>query len=172
MGIDPTPIDVNILKKLEEHNIDIDYARKCIEANKHNHVTATYYLILKSHISKGGESIADARKPSYNPEIFLKRVPNLKNLLIREREKSNERANGKKSGPIAPGTVANTNGHSPSLNFNSCSSPGILSPSIRGSSLPPPAPNKANSKPPESKRRIAEGLGDFERYSERKKNQK
>ena len=50
VGIDPTPIDVNILRKLEEHNIDIDYARKCIEANKHNHVTATYYLILKNHI--------------------------------------------------------------------------------------------------------------------------
>ena len=77
---------------MEDHNIEIDYARKCIEANKHNHVTATYYLILKKHIKAGGESIADARLPTYNPEIFLKRVPNLKNLLIKEREKSNERA--------------------------------------------------------------------------------
>ena len=77
---------------MEDHNIEIDYARKCIEANKHNHVTATYYLILKKHIKAGGESIADARLPTYNPEVFLKRVPNLKNLLIKEREKSNERA--------------------------------------------------------------------------------
>ena len=80
---------------MEEHNIDIDYARKCIEANKHNHVTATYYLLLKKHIKGGGESIADARKPTYNPEVFLKRVPNLKNLLNFEREKSKERQKSK-----------------------------------------------------------------------------
>ena len=67
-------------------------------------MTATYYLILKRHIKAGGESVADARLPSYNPEVFLKRVPNLKNLLIREREKSNERAGGKKAGAGAPAT--------------------------------------------------------------------
>ena len=61
IGIDPPPIDVNILKSIKEHDIDIDYARKCIEANKHNHITATYYLMLKKHIRGGGESIADAR---------------------------------------------------------------------------------------------------------------
>ena len=144
---------MKILRQLENHNIDIDYARKCIEANKHNHVTATYYLILKKHIKAGGESVADARKPSYNQEVFLKRVPNLKNLLKIEREKSKDK--GKGVGVI---------GQSPSLNFNS-SSPGILSPSIRGSSLPP---GKGNGKPREIKRSIAEGLGDFERYSERK----
>ena len=26
VGIDPSPIDIDILKQLEEHNIDIDYA--------------------------------------------------------------------------------------------------------------------------------------------------
>ena len=72
----------------EEHNIDIDYARKCLEANKHNTVTATYYLIFKKHLKAGGESVADARKKTYNPEVFLKRIPNLKNLLQREKEKS------------------------------------------------------------------------------------
>lgn len=61
-----------------------------------------------------------------------------------------------------------TNGQSPSLNLDS-SSPGILSPIIRGSSLPP---RKGNSKPRETKRSIAEGLGDFERYSERKLKKK
>ena len=84
VGIDPSPIDVNILKQLETHNIDVDYARKCLEANKHNHVTATYYLILKKHIKAGGASVADARLPSYNPQVFLKRVPNMKNLQLQE----------------------------------------------------------------------------------------
>lgn len=63
---------------------------------------------------------------------------------------------------------------SPSLNLNNSSSPGILSPSIRGSSQPPVAKTTNVSlnqgRPHESKRRIAEGLGDFQRYSDRKKS--
>ena len=90
MGFDPSPIDINILKQLQDHNIDIDYARKCLEANKHNTVTATYYLILKKHLKEGGESVADARKPTYNPQVFLKRIPNLKNLLLKDQKVSGE----------------------------------------------------------------------------------
>ena len=81
VGIDASPIDIDILKQLQDHDIDVDYARKCLEANKHNTVTATYYLILKKHLKAGGESVADARKPTYNPDVFMKRIPNLKNLL-------------------------------------------------------------------------------------------
>ena len=81
VGFDASPIDIDILKQLQDHEIDVDYAKKCIEANKKNHVTACYYLLLKKHIKGGGESIADARKPTYDPQVFLKRVPNFKNLL-------------------------------------------------------------------------------------------
>lgn len=76
------PIDLNLLKKLSDYDIDLDYARKCIEANKHNQVTATYYLLLRKHIKEGGESVADSRKPSFTQQVFLKRVPNLRNLLL------------------------------------------------------------------------------------------
>jgi 5'-AMP-activated protein kinase, catalytic alpha subunit len=84
VGIDSCPIDVDILKSLKEHQIDLDYARKCLEANKKNHATASYYLLLKKHIKAGGESVADARKPTYDPSIFMKRVPNFKKLLVLE----------------------------------------------------------------------------------------
>ena len=84
-------------------------------------MTATYYLILKKHIKGGGESIADARKPSYNPEVFLRRVPNLKNLLKIERERSKSKEAGT---AMAGGVTAAENGPSPSLNFNRFS-PGI-----------------------------------------------
>ena len=135
-------------------------------------MTATYYLILKKHIKAGGESVADARQPTYNPSVFLKRVPNLKNLLEEaKKDKSKEKlaVPDAKTSQIQVAKIA----QSPSLNFNASSSPGILSPSIRGSSLPPQNPaSKNNGKPRESKRRIAEGLGDFQRYSERKKTQR
>jgi len=73
IGIDPEPIDPSILKELAQYDISIDYARKCLEANKHNHISATYHLLLKKHIRNGGESIADVASPKYDPYICLKR---------------------------------------------------------------------------------------------------
>jgi 5'-AMP-activated protein kinase catalytic alpha subunit len=54
-----------------EYGIDKNYARKCIQANKHNHISASYYLLLKDLIKKGETSIADVRSPDYNPQLFL-----------------------------------------------------------------------------------------------------
>ena len=73
IGQDPAPIDPEILESLKKFDINVDYARKCLEANKHNHITATYYLLLKKHLKAGGESIADYRSPTYDSSIFLKR---------------------------------------------------------------------------------------------------
>lgn len=62
VGVDPVPIDEGILNYMHaEFNIDISYARKCIQANKHNHVSATYYLLFKEMIKKGEKSNADVR---------------------------------------------------------------------------------------------------------------
>ena len=80
MGIDPVPIDPEILESLSQYDINIDYAKKCLEANKHNTITATYFLLLKKHVKSGGESIADPRSPKYDPAYFLKRQPNFNNL--------------------------------------------------------------------------------------------
>ena len=48
VGVDPVPIDQGILDRMEqEFNIEKGYSRRCIQANKHNEVTASYYLLLK-----------------------------------------------------------------------------------------------------------------------------
>lgn len=73
VGIDPVPLDPVILESLSEYGIDVEYARKCLEANKHNHLTATYYLLLKKHLRNGGESITDPRSPKYDPKYFFRR---------------------------------------------------------------------------------------------------
>jgi len=39
IGYHQVPIDHNILKQLEAFGINYDYGHKCLEANKHNHVT-------------------------------------------------------------------------------------------------------------------------------------
>ncbi|KAL4469354.1 hypothetical protein ABPG72_005990 [Tetrahymena utriculariae] len=48
------PVNEAILQKLKDFNIDIDFARKCIESNKHNDITTTYYLLLNKHVQQGG----------------------------------------------------------------------------------------------------------------------
>jgi len=35
------PLDYDILQGLDQYGFNIEYASKCLEANKHNHVTTT-----------------------------------------------------------------------------------------------------------------------------------
>jgi len=47
------------LELLVEYNFKKDYAVKCINANKHNHVTTSYYLLLKRYEQLGEVSEKD-----------------------------------------------------------------------------------------------------------------
>jgi serine/threonine protein kinase len=46
IGFNDIPIDHSILSQLEQFGFSPEYAAKCLEANKHNHVTTAYYLLL------------------------------------------------------------------------------------------------------------------------------
>jgi 5'-AMP-activated protein kinase catalytic alpha subunit len=59
IGYDHIIVDSYVLKQLERYSIDLDYTKKCLEANKHNNFTTSYYLLLKKYIQNGGSSIAD-----------------------------------------------------------------------------------------------------------------
>jgi 5'-AMP-activated protein kinase catalytic alpha subunit len=73
VGKEVPPFDLNILKKLEiSQKIKPDYTIKCLEANNHNSVTASYFLLLKQHLKSGGTSVADARIKTYDKTIFIK----------------------------------------------------------------------------------------------------
>jgi serine/threonine protein kinase len=50
VGVSKLPIDVNIVRKLEEYEMEMEPTIKALEENRHNHVTTTYYLLLKKHI--------------------------------------------------------------------------------------------------------------------------
>ena len=68
IGYDHIIVDIEILKKLEMYGYNLDYSKKCLEANKHNDVTTAYYLLLKKYIQDGGVSIADY---GYKPDPIL-----------------------------------------------------------------------------------------------------
>ncbi|EAS06162.2 Serine/Threonine kinase domain protein (macronuclear) [Tetrahymena thermophila SB210] len=71
VGYNRIPVDMDILKQLESFSFNLDYAQKCIDANKHNHVTTCYYLLLKKHIKNGGKSVADICSDDFDSSLLL-----------------------------------------------------------------------------------------------------
>jgi serine/threonine protein kinase len=62
VGYQNISVDKNILKKLQEFSVDVDYARKCIEANNHNAISTGYYLLLKKYVKDGGKISEEPEK--------------------------------------------------------------------------------------------------------------
>ena len=72
IGVNPVPIDLTILNQMETFGFNQDYAKKCIETNKHNHLTTTYYLLLQRYLKNGGKSIADLSTVTHSIPILAK----------------------------------------------------------------------------------------------------
>lgn len=58
------------MKQLESYEFNINYAQQCIDANKHNHVTTTYYLLLKKYSQCGGKSPADINCETFDHNLI------------------------------------------------------------------------------------------------------
>ncbi len=54
IGVNKIPIEAKIIDLLEQYGFKKDYAIRCLNANKHNHVTTTYYLLLQKMNRIGG----------------------------------------------------------------------------------------------------------------------
>lgn len=63
VGYNAIPIDPAILAKLEEYGFSTESGRKSLEGNRHNHLTTTYYLLLKKHLQSGGTISVEASLP-------------------------------------------------------------------------------------------------------------
>ncbi len=59
IGFNKIPVDQNIISQLKQFNYDLDYVSKCLEANRHNNVTTSYYLSLKKYVKEGGVTTYD-----------------------------------------------------------------------------------------------------------------
>ena len=86
------PIDEDLINKMSEYDYDKNETRKNILSNKHNHITTTYYLMLKKKIKKGIDSVADLKSKLFenyinNPENKLSKYGNDIEKVIKERGK-------------------------------------------------------------------------------------
>jgi 5'-AMP-activated protein kinase catalytic alpha subunit len=53
IGLSQIPINTKILELLVSYSFKKDYAVRCLNLNKHNHVTTSYYLLLKKYDQVG-----------------------------------------------------------------------------------------------------------------------
>ena len=94
VGYTSIPINKEILEKLAEYMFDVEFSQKCIEANKHNHITTTYYLLLKKYQASEGvvqlpsEKVIFPHPPllPFAPLLTLNVKPNLRHRKYTEKE--------------------------------------------------------------------------------------
>jgi len=70
VGFNKIPIDKDVLASMRTLNLDPDHVSRCLEANRHNNVTTTYYLSLKRYISEGGQTSCDLSSKSFDKSIL------------------------------------------------------------------------------------------------------
>ena len=66
--------DVEVLRKCEEYGFPKEQTVSSLEANKHNQVTTTYYLLLKRKIREGGTLVSQT-KDALNKSVTITVAP-------------------------------------------------------------------------------------------------
>lgn len=99
IGEDTICIENRILNLLEQYGVSSEVARKHIESNKHNHITTTYYLLLRKHKIQPIKESIDAPRP---PNRIVPKVQ-LENIKLNEKtEKVQVRQANTSRSPIRP----------------------------------------------------------------------
>lgn len=70
IGYNKIPVDSSILNSLKIYSYDLDRTKNCIEANRHNSTTTTYYLALKKFIKNGGFTPCDFSSQNFDPSLL------------------------------------------------------------------------------------------------------
>ena len=70
VGFNRIPIDEHVLDAIVSLGFDRDFSRKCIEANRHNEVTTSYYLLLKKFVRNGGISKTYLSSKHFDPSLI------------------------------------------------------------------------------------------------------
>jgi 5'-AMP-activated protein kinase catalytic alpha subunit len=78
VGVHQIPVEALVLAQLEKYGFNPDYTQKCVEANKHNAATTTYYLLLQKFVREGGKSAADMASDMFEPMTIGKRLYTLR----------------------------------------------------------------------------------------------
>lgn len=93
ISLNVIPVDENIVNEMQTFNYAKDEIREAVVLNKHNHITLTYYLLLKKKIRDGISSISDLQSKAFhsyvsNENNLLSKYDNDIELVMKERKYS------------------------------------------------------------------------------------
>ena len=71
-----------VLVLLEQYGVNVEVARKYLEANKHNHITTTYYLLLRKFKLQPVKESIDAPRPPTRSVIPKLPIETIKKIEI------------------------------------------------------------------------------------------
>lgn len=61
---------MKVLNSLTDLDLDIEKTLNCLEANRHNNLTTTYYLAFKKFIKEGGKSVCDLAGKDFDKSLL------------------------------------------------------------------------------------------------------
>lgn len=90
------PIDENIVESMVDFGYKKSEIRANVLSNRHNHITTTYYLLLKIKTNKGDSSVSDLISSEFNDYInnpinSFRKYNNNFNLVIQDRAVSRQK---------------------------------------------------------------------------------
>lgn len=80
VGQDQIPVEDSLLQNLSKYDFNVDYSKKCIEANKHNHITSVYNMLLKKSLKAGDMTYKEAFECKNDISSLMRRQPRFKNF--------------------------------------------------------------------------------------------
>lgn len=77
VGYHRIPVEDPILEETVKLGFERNFTKKCIEANRHNDATTTYFLLLKKFVREGGISKTFLGSKYFDPALIepIRRVP-------------------------------------------------------------------------------------------------
>lgn len=96
VNLNVIPIDEKIIEQMHKYDYTKEEIRENVVLNKHNHITITYYLLLKKHIRNGISSISDFQSRAFNSYVrsetnLLSKYNNDIELVIKDRKYSRKK---------------------------------------------------------------------------------
>ena len=102
---------------LDEYNYDPDYSVTCIEANRHNQITATYHLLTKKMLKKD-KNFLDDEPSNVNHLGSVDRNQKPTRLQQIENQDQTKAQAHKRGHSIAVGAAQPINSIQPTVNIN------------------------------------------------------
>ena len=84
VGYHRIPVDENLLEETVRLGFEHNFTKKCIEANRHNDATTTYYLLLKKFVREGGITKYYIGSKYFDSSLIepIRRIPADSNILF------------------------------------------------------------------------------------------